>query len=67
MATELRVASNPFVLYRCGDCNSRRWMKGGQIVPFGVVSAAMAKDATRGRQPAPRGVQTKIVQATRRR
>ena len=61
MATELSVAANPFVLYRCGDCNSRRWMKDGRIVAICIVTAAMSKDATRARRQAPRGVRSKIL------
>lgn len=40
-SVELKVAGEPVALVRCGDCNSRHWMRDGEQIPFAEVTRAL--------------------------
>ena len=44
-SVELQVADQPYVLFRCGDCNSGYWLRDGQQVPLDEVTAALRRQA----------------------
>lgn len=52
---ELQVADQPFVLLRCGECDTSYWMHNDRPVSFEEVTAAMRREtaqagAGRGRR-----------------
>lgn len=50
-SVELEVAGQPYAMYRCNDCDSTHWARGGEAVPFAEVAGAMQEaTATRARE-----------------
>lgn len=45
---ELAVAGQPYTMYRCVQCDSTTWKRGGETVPLDEVTAAL-QDATAAR------------------
>ena len=41
MTLELQVANEPYVLHRCGECDSTSWLRDGQRVPVEDVTEAL--------------------------
>jgi hypothetical protein len=47
MGVELQVDGQPFVLHRCGECESSIWTCDGTAVAFEYVTGAMAAETAR--------------------